>query len=189
MAEVLLFHHALGLTDGIRALADDLRGAGHVVHAPDLYDGRTYTVLGEGVAHAEEVGFDTIRARGVAAAEDLPLEVVYIGLSLGAMPAQELAQTRQGARGAVLLHACVPVEYFGDGSWPASVPAEVHVMEHDELGDVDIAREVAASTDPVELYVYPGDRHLFTDRSTPDHDPEAAELVLRRILAFLEQVD
>ena len=188
MAEVLLFHHALGLTEGVRALAGDLRDAGHEVHLPDLYDGRTYTILGEGVAHAEELGFDTIRARGVAAAEDLPLEVVYIGLSLGAMPAQELAQTRPGARGAVLLHACVPVEYFGDGTWPASVPAEVHVMEDDELGDVDIAREVAATTDPVELYVYPGDRHLFTDRSTPDHDPDAAELVLRRVLAFLEQV-
>lgn len=188
MAEALLFHHALGLTDGVRALAEDIRDAGHVVHLPDLYDGRTYTELGEGVAHAEEVGFDTLRARGAAAAEDLPTELVYMGLSLGVMPAQELAQTRAGARGAVLLHACVPLEYFGDGTWPADVPAEIHVMEDDELGDVDIAREVAAATDPVELYVYPGDRHLFTDPSTPDHDPEATSLVLQRVLAFLEQV-
>lgn len=188
MAEVLLFHHALGLTDGMRTLADDLQAAGHVVHVPDLYDGRTYTELGEGVAHAEELGFDTIRARGAAAAEDLPAELVYIGLSLGVMPAQELAQTRPGARGAVLLHACVPLDFFGDGTWPASVPGQVHVMEDDDLGDVEIARELCATTDPVELFVYPGDRHLFTDRSTPDHDEEAASLARKRVLAFLEEV-
>ncbi len=188
VAEILLFHHALGLTDGVRALVDDLGAAGHVVHLPDLYDGRTYTELGEGVDHAEELGFDTIRARGAAAAEGLPTDLVYVGLSLGVMPAQELAQTRAGARGAVLLHACVPLDFFGDGTWPADVPAQVHVMEDDDLGEVDIAREVAATTDPVELFVYPGDRHLFTDRSTPDHDEVAASLALRRVLAFLDQV-
>jgi len=188
MAEVLLFHHALGLTDGVRTLADELRAAGHDVHVPDLYEGRTYAELGEGVAHAEELGFDTIRARGAAAAEDLPAELVYVGLSLGVMPAQELAQTRPGARGAVLLHACVPLDFFGDGTWPASVPAEIHVMEGDDLGDVDIARDVALEADPVELFLYPGDAHLFTDRSSPDHDEAAASLALRRVLAFLDQV-
>lgn len=121
-------------------------------------------------------------------AEDLPAGLVYVGMSLGVMPAQELAQTRAGARGAVLLHACVPPEYFGHGTWPAAVPAQIHVMEGDELGDVDIAHEVAAGTDPVELFVYPGDRHLFTDAGSADHDEEAASLARQRVLAFLEQV-
>src|ERR671930_1322659 len=107
MAEVLLFHHAQGLTDGVRAFADTLRAAGHVVHAPDLYDGNTFAELDDGIAYAEEVGFDTIIERGRAAAEGLPDDVVYAGISLGVLPAQMLAQTRRGARGAVFLHSCI----------------------------------------------------------------------------------
>ena len=42
MTEVLMFHHAQGLTPGLRAFADVLRAAGHTVHAPDLFDGRTF---------------------------------------------------------------------------------------------------------------------------------------------------
>ena len=43
MTEILLFHHAQGQTPGFLAFADELRVAGHAVHAPDLYDGRTFT--------------------------------------------------------------------------------------------------------------------------------------------------
>ncbi|MDQ3778881.1 MAG: dienelactone hydrolase, partial [Actinomycetota bacterium] len=108
MAEVVLFHHAQGLTSGCLAFADELRAAGHVVHAPDLYEGHTFAELAEGVGYARQVGFDTIVERGRAAAETLPAELVYAGLSLGVMPAQMLAQTRPGAKGAVLLHAAFP---------------------------------------------------------------------------------
>src|SRR2546421_5163071 len=185
MAEVLLFHHAQGLTPGCVAFADDIRAAGHVVHTPDLSDGKTFAELDDGIAYAKEVGFETIAERGRAAAESRPSELVYAGLSLGAMSAQELAQTRPGARGAVLLHAAIPTSEFG-GAWPQGVPLQIHTMEDDELGDADVARELAATVEGAELFLYPGDRHLFSDRSLPDYDESAARLVTERVLSFLE---
>ena len=185
MAEVLLFHHAQGLTPGVVAFADDLRAAGHVIHTPDLYDGKTFTELDDGIAYAKEVGFETLAERGRVAAEGLPRELVYAGFSLGAMSAQELAQTRPGARGALLLHAAIPLSEFG-GSWPEGVPLQIHVMADDELGDVDVAQELAATVEGAELFLYPGDRHLFTDRSLSEYDESAARLVMERVLSFLE---
>ena len=184
MAEILLFHHAQGLTPGCVAFAEALRTAGHVVHAPDLYAGRIFDDLDAGVEHARSIGFDVLLERGRLAAEPLPSDLVYAGFSLGVMPAQLLTQTRAGARGAVLMHAAVPVAEFG-GNWPAGVPAQIHTMADDSWGDVDVAQELAASTAEVELFVYPGDRHLFTDSSLPDHDEAAATLVRERVLAFL----
>ena len=121
MAEVALFHHAQGLTPGVAAFAEELRRAGHTVHAPDLYDGRTFATLEEGLAYAEEIGFDEVTERGIQAAEALPAGLVYAGFSLGLGAAQRLAQTRPGARGALLFYACLPVSEFGP-SWPAGVP-------------------------------------------------------------------
>jgi dienelactone hydrolase len=187
MAEVLLFHHALGLTQGCLTFADSLRAAGHVVHVPDLYAGRIFTTLVDGVGHAEEIGFDGVVERGRQVAEDLPTEIVYAGLSLGVMPAQNLAQTRPGARGALLLHSSVPLAEFG-GSWPDGVPLQIHTMEDDEWGDVDVARDLAATIGTAELFLYPGDRHLFTDSGLPDYDEDAAALVKQRVLKFLTGV-
>ena len=127
MAEVLLFHHALGPTEGLDAFADELRAAGHTVHAPDLFEGRRFGSIEEGVGYAQEVGFGEIMARGARAAEELPNEVVYAGFSLGVVPAQRLAQTRPGARGALFFDSCVPPAEFG--SWPAEVPAQIHGMD------------------------------------------------------------
>ena len=185
MAEVLLFHHVHGLTAGCLAFADELRAAGHVVHTPDLYDGKTFADRDEAMAYAREVGFDTIVERGRLAAESLPDELVYGGFSLGAVPAQMLAQTRVGARGALLFHAAIPTSEFG-GPWPEGVPLQIHTMADDELGDVDVARELAATIDGAELFLYPGDRHLFTDRSLSEYDEGAARLVVQRVLSFLE---
>jgi dienelactone hydrolase len=186
VAEVLLFHHAQGLTPGVRAFADDLRSAGHVVHTPDLYAGKTFASVEDGVANAEEVGFDTILERGRAAADALPVELVYGGFSLGVMPAQMLAQTRPGARGALLFHAAIPPAEFG-GSWPAGVPLQIHVMEDDPWAEEDLpaARELAKVAG-AELFLYPGDRHLFTDNSLEAYDQEATRLVKQRALSFLE---
>lgn len=190
MAEVLLFHHAQGLTPGCLAFADELRRAGHTVHAPDLYDGRTFATLDEGVGYAKQVGFDTILERGRVAAESVPHEVVYAGFSLGVMPAQMLAQTRQGARGALLFSAAFPASEFG-GSWPEGVPLQIHMMEADEWvleGDLDAARKLAETVDGAELFLYPGDRHLFADSSLPDYDMKAATLLNERVIEFLDTV-
>ena len=188
MAEVLLFHHALGLTPGILAFADDLRRAGHTVHTPDLFDGRTFATVGHGVSHAEELGFDEVTERGVRAADGLPDAVVYAGFSLGVMPAQKLAQTRPGARGALFFHSCVPSDYFADG-WPSGVPVQVHGMDADELfvdeGDIDAARALVEEAKRGELFLYPGKGHLFAEPGVPDHDGDAAALLRERVLAFL----
>jgi dienelactone hydrolase len=191
MAEVVLFHHAQGQTAGFFSFADELRAAGHTVHTPDLYDGRTFATLDEGVAYARQVGFDKLPERGRLAAESLPNEVVYGGFSLGAMPAQMLAQTRPGATGALLFHAAFPTSEFG-GPWPEGVPLQIHMMEADEWvleGDLDAARELDETIEGAELFLYPGDRHLFADNSLPDYDEKAAALLTERVLAFLKGVD
>ena len=126
MAEVVLFHHALGLTPGVVAFADELRRAGHTVHTPDLFDGRTFGTIEEGVGYAQEVGFPEVIERGVRAVAELPAGLVYAGFSLGVLPAQKLAQTRPGARGALLFYACVPISEFGS-AWPDGEIGRAHV--------------------------------------------------------------
>ncbi|MFC0843081.1 MULTISPECIES: dienelactone hydrolase family protein [Streptomyces] len=191
MAEVLLFHHAQGLTSGVRAFAETLRAAGHTVHVPDLYEGRVFDDLEDGVAHVQETGFGTIVERGRAAAEGLPAELVYVGFSLGVLPAQSLAQTRPGARGALLFHSCVPVTEFGE-AWPQGVPVQIHGMDGDEYfvdeGDIEAARALVESTPDAELFLYPGKQHLFADAGLPSYTEEAAALLTQRALAFLDRV-
>jgi dienelactone hydrolase len=188
MAEVVLFHHAQGLTPGCHAFADELRAAGHVVHVPDLYEGETFHDLDEGVAHAKGVGFDTIRERGRRAAESLSSEIVYAGFSLGAMSAQMLAQTRRGAKGALIIHAAMQPAEFG-GPWPKGLPLQIHTMEDDSWGDPDVAKELSESLAEAEVFLYPGDTHLFTDNSLSDYDEAAATLVTQRVLAFLDGIE
>lgn len=192
MAEVVLFHHGQGLTGGVVALADEMRNSGHTVHTPDLYDGHTFGSLTAGLAYGAEIGFDRVRERAVRAVDGLPADLVYAGISLGVMPAQQLAQTRPGAHGALLLEACVPVSEFGT-TWPEGVPVQVHGMDADpyfagegaDEGDIDAAQALVEQASDAELFVYPGDRHLFTDSSLPSYDAAAAALVTKRMLDFL----
>jgi len=189
MAEVVLFHHAQGLTPGMAAIADELRRAGHTVHTPDLFEGRTFGSLEEGMGYAQQLGFpDEIIGRGARTVEGLPAGLVYAGFSLGVLPAQMLAQTRPGARGALLFYSCVPVAAFGPG-WPEGVPVQVHGMDADPIftgeGDIDAARELVEQAKDGELFLYPGDQHYFADSSLPSYDAQATALLLQRVLAFL----
>jgi dienelactone hydrolase len=188
MADVLLYHHVQGLTDGVRSFADALRRAGHTVETPDLFDGRTFASIDEGMAYAEEAGFGALVERGVAAAEASPPDVVYAGFSFGVMPAQQLAQTRPGARGALFMSGCLPVSEFGDG-WPAGLPVQVHGKQGDPFfeEDLEAAQALASSADRAELFLYPGAQHLFADPSLADYDAAAATLLTERVLAFLEE--
>jgi dienelactone hydrolase len=191
VADVLLFHHAQGLTQGITGFAGQLQAAGHTVHVPDLFDGQVFATLREGAEYAAKIGFGTVIERGQAAAAELPAELVYAGFSLGVLPAQMLAQTRAGATGALLFEACVPVSEFG-GTWPAGVPVQVHGMEKDEFfageGDIDAARALVQAAPNAELFTYPGNRHLFADSSLPSYDEPAAGQLTQRVLAFLEGI-
>jgi dienelactone hydrolase len=189
MAEVVLFHHALGLTPGVVAFAGTLRAAGHTVHTPDLFAGRTFGSIEEGIAYAEEIGFPgEVLDRGARAVEALPAGLVYAGFSLGVLPAQKLAQTRPGARGALLFYSCAPVTAFGT-RWPTGVPVQVHGMDADPMfmseGDVDAARELIGQAEDGELFLYPGDQHYFADSTLPSYDPGAAALLTERVLGFL----
>ena len=188
MAEVLLFHHAQGLTPGIISFADHLSRAGHIVHTPDLFEGRTFDSIEKGMSFVTERGFSELIERGVRAAQGLSTELVYAGFSIGEVCAQKLAQTRRGARGALLFYSCVPVSEFGS-AWPKGVPVQVHGMDADPIfvgeGDIDAARALVESTDDAELFLYPGDQHYFADSSLPSYDPEASALLLQRVLDFL----
>lgn len=192
MADVVVFHHVLGLTPGIVEFAETLRRHGHAVKTPDLFEGRTFERLTDGVAHAEEIGVAEIIERGARAVEALPQGLVYAGFSLGVLPAQFLAQTRPGARGALLFHSCVAVSEFGE-RWPEDVPVQVHAMEHDpyfvEEGDIQAADALVESTEIAELLLYPGEEHLFADSSLPSYDADAALMLTREVLAFLRKVD
>lgn len=193
MAEVLLFHHAQGLTPGVRAFADDLRAAGHAVHTPDLFDGRTFGSIDEGLAYIGEIGFDALRERGVRVADALPPELVYAGMSFGVLPAQKLAQTRPGARGALLLHSCLPISgEWAFGPWPHGVPVQIHGMDKDPIfvgeGDIHAAREIVDKAEDAALFLYPGDQHYFADSSLPSYDADATALLTRRVLEFLGRV-
>jgi dienelactone hydrolase len=193
MAEVLLFHHAQGLTPGVVAFADELRAAGHTVHTPDLFDGRTFDSIPDGMAYIEGQGFEAMRDRAVRLADDLPAELVYIGFSFGVVPAQMLAQTRPGAKGAVLFYSAVPVSgEWAFGPWPKGVPVQIHGADNDPIfigeGDVDAAREIVATADDAELFLYAGDQHYFADSSLPSYDPTATKLALERVKALLARV-
>ena len=187
MPEVLLFHHVLGQTAGFHEFAAELRRAGHTVHTPDLFGGRRFATIPEGLAHLAEVGFEEIIRRGEQAAGGLPEDLVYMGFSLGVVPAQKLAQTRPGARGALLIYSCVPVRVFG--AWPAGLPAQVHAMADDPMfvneGDLDAARELVESNPRAALFLYPGNQHYFADASLPSYDAKAAALLGSRVLDFL----
>jgi len=188
VAEIVLFHHAQGLTAGVTAFADELRKAGHIVHTPDLFDGRIFDDLEQGMRFVSELGFGEVIRRGEQAVQDLPSDLVYAGFSLGVVAAQKLAQTRPGARGALLFYSCVPVSEFGQ-VWPKELPVQVHGMDADPIfvgeGDIDAARALIAQAEHGELFLYPGDQHYFADSSLPSYDAEATALLLKRVLKFL----
>jgi dienelactone hydrolase len=189
MTEIVLYHHFQGLTEGVQSFANRLQRAGHTVHTPDLFDGRRFDSIEEGMAFAGDAGFAALAERGVAAAEGISPEVVYAGFSFGVMAAQQLAQTRPGARGALLMSGCLPVSEFGE-AWPDGVPVHVHGKDADPFfaEDLEAAQALVESTDGAELFLYPGAEHLFADSSLPAYDAAAAALLTERVLAFLDTV-
>ena len=195
MADVVLFHHVQGLTDGVRAFAEQLRAGGHAVHTPDLFGGERPATVDDGVALTRSIGEEVLSECADRAVADLPEGLVYGGFSFGAGTAQRLAQSRPGARGALLYEACMPITgEWAFGPWPDGVPVQIHGMDQDRFfaleGDLDAARELVESvgSELAALFVYPGDRHLFTDSSLPSYDAEATALVAQRSLQFLDRV-
>jgi len=195
MAEVVLFHHVQGLTDGVRAFAEQLRAGRHAVHTPDLFEGELPASIDEGIALVRRLGDDMLEERTAQALAGLPAALVYAGFSFGAGTAQRLAQTRPGARGALLYESCISITgEWSFGPWPAGVPVQIHGKDQDPFfaleGDIDAARELVATVGPDlgELFVYPGEQHLFADSSLASYDPDAAALVVQRSTDFLDRL-
>ncbi len=195
MAEVVLFHHVQGLTDGVRAFADELRAGGHTVHTPDLFDGERPATIDDGVELVQNIGGDALNERADLAVGELSQGLVYAGFSFGAGTAQRLAQTRPSAQGALLYESCIPITgEWAFGPWPDGVPVQIHGMDQDPFfaleGDIDAARELVETVGSAlaELFVYPGDRHLFVDSSLPSYDADAAALVMQRSREFLDRL-
>ena len=195
MAEVVLFHHVQGLTDGVRAFAAELGKGGHTVHTPDLFDGQHPASIDDGLELVQRIGDEELDRRINAAVAALPPGLVYGGFSFGGATAQGLAQTTPGARGALLYESCVSLTAdWSFGPWPDGVPVQIHGMEADpffaEEGDLEAAGELVAIVGPklAELFTYPGDLHLFTDSSLPTYDQAATALVIRRSVEFLDKL-
>jgi dienelactone hydrolase len=196
MAEVVLFHSALGLRPGVIAAADWLRAAGHTVHVPDYYDGEVFEGLDEGLRKCDALGHAEIARRAREAVSDLSADLVFAGFSLGTVPAELLAAGRPGALGVVLMHSAVPVEgfsEFGVERWPEGVPVQVHYAAEDPWVE---AEEVAALEAAVkragaafEEHAYPGSGHLFADPDLLEYDRASSEAMWRRVLAFLDRID
>ncbi|GHF31619.1 dienelactone hydrolase [Streptomyces mashuensis] len=187
---IVLFHSAYGLRPAVHAAAGRLREAGHEVHVPDLYEGRTADTVEDGMAIKDEIGRDELLRRAVAAAAPLSDRgLVYAGFSLGGSIAQNLALNDEKARGLLLLHGTsdLPEDAAVD-----ELPVQLHVADPDPFEPHDwlnawYLRMGRAGAD-VEVYRYPGAGHLFTDPDLPDHDAEAAGAVWTTALGFLDDI-
>lgn len=183
MSTIVLFHSALGLRPAVHRFADALRADGHAVHTPDLFDGAVFDRLEDGVAHRDAIGIPALMGRAAHAVAELPVDVVYAGFSMGAASAQWLAATRPGAKGAVLMHAALPLSALGVEAWPEGVPVQVHVAEHDPWVDPDVLADLERGG--FEVHRYPGAGHLFGDEDAPEHDPVGAARMLASVRRFL----
>jgi dienelactone hydrolase len=190
---VVLLHSAQGLRPGVEEWAGRLRGAGHEVWTPDLFAGRTFAELDDGVAFRDEVGVPELMRRAEAALAEVPTDLVFAGFSMGAATAGSYAATRPGARGAVLMHGVPPLRQFGVEAWPDGVPVQVHFMRDDpwveQDGDAEFERMASAAGVEAEVHTYPGSGHLFADPDSPDYEAAAAELMLDRVLGVLARLD
>lgn len=195
MTEVVLFHHVRGLTDGMRAFADELRSAGHPVHTPDLFEGELPASFEEGFGLINKIGKEVLEQRANEVVAALPSDVVYAGSSWGVMSAQRFAQQRPGARGALLYESCLPITgEWALGPWPDGVSVQIHGMDGDPFfaqeGDIDAARDIVAALGPdrAELFVYHGDQHLFIDSSLPSYDADATAEAVQHSKEFLDRL-
>lgn len=192
MAQVIIFHSALGVRAGETDLAEALRAVGHDVTVVDQLDGRSFDTYDDAMAVVEEIGMPGLMASALAGAERVEGPFVAVGWSNGAGMAQWVAANRPGdARGVVMAGGAVSMEWM-DRDWPAGVPGQIHHTEGDPFvddgsDDAVIGQAEKAGAD-VELFVYPGGGHLFSDPTFDEYDEEAAHLFTERVVDFVGRV-
>ncbi|QOV38955.1 dienelactone hydrolase family protein [Streptomyces ferrugineus] len=187
---IMLFHSTHGLRPAVRQAADRLRAAGHEVWTPDLFEGRTFETVEEGMEFNERIGKDELLKRAVlAAAPYSERGLVYAGFSLGASIAQTLALGDEKARGLLLLHGTSDI---AAGASVDELPVQLHVAEPDPFETDDWLSawylQMGRAGADVEVYRYAGAGHLYTDPDLPDYDEEAAEATWRVALGFLDSL-
>ncbi len=191
MTTVVLFHSVLGIRQGVLDAADRLRGEGHEVVLPDLFDGRTFDEYDPALEFAlKETGLPALLGRAVDSVADVPDGFVVSGFSLGCVMAAYVGTQRQ-VSGVLMIAGAIPVSGFGDGvTWPAGVPAQTHATLDDpwrEQEEIDEAvRDVEAGGGTIEVFDYPGSGHLFTDPTlSAEYDAATTELFWSRALPFV----
>ncbi|MFB9365403.1 dienelactone hydrolase family protein [Kitasatospora sp. NPDC001664] len=192
MAQIVLFHSVYGLRPAVHRAAERLRAAGHEVHTPDFFEGRTFEDVEEAMAYKEELGSEELLRRAVTAVAPLLVpdaRLVYAGYSLGAALAQNLALADEKALGLLLLHGTSDIREDA----ATSLPVQLHVAEPDAFEPEDwlnawYLNMTKAGAD-VEIHRYRGAGHLYTDAELPDYDAEAAERTWAVALDFLAELD
>ncbi|MEU9299497.1 dienelactone hydrolase family protein [Streptomyces sp. NPDC048269] len=185
---IMLFHSTYGLRPAVHAAADRLRAAGHQVQVPDLFEGRTFETVEEGMAHRDGIGRDELLKRAVLASAPYSDQgLVYAGFSFGGSVAQHLALADDKARGLLLLHGTADV---ADDASADELPVQLHIADPDPFEPHDwltawYLRMQRAGAD-VEVHSYPGAGHLFTDPGLEDYDAEAAEQAWKVAIGFLD---
>lgn len=188
---VMLFHSTHGLRPAVHAAADRLRAAGHEVWTPDLFDGRTFEDVEEGMEFKERIGKEDLLRRAVlAAAPYAERHLVYAGFSLGASVAQTLALGDDKARGLLLLHG---TSDLAPNASVDDLPVQLHIAEPDPFETEDWLGawylQMRRAGADVEIHRYAGASHLYTDPDLPDYDREAAEATWRVALGFLASLE
>lgn len=188
MAEILLFHHALGLTEGLQSLAERLRANHHIVHCPDSYSGKTFKHLDEGVRFAQELGHDALEEVANRAARQHRDADVVMGFSLGASQAQQLAQHKRRFKACLLMGGALPPESLG-GDWRHTCALQVHVADPDEWVKPSEVNGLIYHAPHGELFTYPNKGHMFVDTSSKDYDADAADQFEDRMVEWLAKID
>lgn len=191
MAQLLLLHHALGVTSALRRLADRFEDAGHDVVVPDLFESRVFASVEEGMEHVESVGIETLAGLGEDAASDMQPGFVVCGISLGAIAAMRAGVSNDAVAAVVVASACIPEEYIG-GPWPRTLPLRVVASREDAMfrdeGDLEAATEYTHSAQQAKLKLMPGREHLFVEADDPE-STAATEWLVETVMRFLDRVD
>ncbi|MEU9193451.1 dienelactone hydrolase family protein [Streptomyces hundungensis] len=187
---IMLFHSVHGMRPAVREAAERLRAAGHEVHVPDLYEGRTAETAEEGARLKDEIGKEELLKRAVlAAAPYSERGLVYAGFSLGGSIAQTLALGDEKARGLLLFHG---TSDMAENTAVDELPVQLHVADPDPFESADWLNswylQMRRAGADVEIYRYPGAGHLYTDPELPDYDEASAELTWRTALGFLDSL-
>jgi carboxymethylenebutenolidase len=188
---VVVFHPWWGLNDDVVAYADRLAGAGFVVVAPDMFDGKVVSTIEEAEQLTKAADEDAINGIALGSVDRLATvagptaKLAGLGFSFGAHWAMWIPAERDRVVASVL--------YYGTTGGPVLTSSSVPVLGHFAADDpFETADWVAEFTDTlrsagrdVVINTYPGTGHWFAEPSRDAYRAEAADQAFERTVAFL----